>query len=157
MRARHLRRGGRHLRRPRPYQGWGPDPANDLAQVQSGHTPPMGFPKVVVPATPTPQYQHLSNPTRWLVAGVAVMAGALFATFAILALAFVLGSPPPATAETPVQPRIEQVTEIPDQRVRLTVTNERVKVMARSMCPHEDSCKINYVGDGTWVIEREGP
>lgn len=152
----HAKGRGRHVKRPAPYQGWADDrtppmipvidPADQMVMNQAGYFPPPA-PR---PAT------TMSAPLRWTVAGISAMAGGFVVMIAILALALAM-DPGPAQATDQAPARIEQVTEIPDQRVRVTVTSQRIKVVSRTLCPSEDSCEVNYIGDGTWVIERVVP
>ena len=152
MGPRHARgRGGRHLRPTPVYQGW--DPADQLAMAQAGDTPPMGFPAVRVVQPPRPP---MPAALRWTIAGLSAMAGGFVVLVLMLGLALYVDSTTPAEANGQPQ-STSQTVAVPNQTVRTVVAGDRVRVVAAELCPTEDSCTIDFVGDGTYVIERTVP
>jgi hypothetical protein len=153
------RKSGRH-EKPRPeYTGWASPPldeADQLAMSQAGHTPPYGFPAVPTyppapsyPPAPTypSQRQGMPTATRWLITAAVAAFSLVIGAVAILAVAFVMGAPPPAQADSTRSP----------VRQTVIVDGDQLKIKARDLCPTEDSCDIDYEGRGTWTITRRTP
>jgi hypothetical protein len=138
-------------------------------EVQAQHNPLAAVPDTFAWwDAPTPQQhpQHWPPPQQLMclaqrpdpMATVGKVAAVVISVLSGLVIGFLLlvvvalaAGPPAEAAPQQTRTTVQYSEGFTSDATRSVIVN------ARYICPDEDSCQTNYIGDGTWMVERIKP